>query len=178
MSLGGEVALDFAISYPSMVRALVLMASGIGGYPIGPATKELAVPIAEAFRAGDFARAIDLSVRLWVDGRERAPEDVDLAVRERFRELYADVLARSREGGRPADPLDPPACTRLGEIRVPTLVVIGSGDIHHVLDEAELLEQSIPGARKVVLPRVAHLLNLERPAEVNQLVREFLAGIG
>ncbi len=86
-------------------------------------------------------------------------------------------MVRSREGGRPADPLDPPAYTRLAEIRVPTLIVVGSGDVPDVLEEAKLLEQSIPEARKVVLPRLAHLLNMERPAEVNQLVREFLGGV-
>jgi pimeloyl-ACP methyl ester carboxylesterase len=63
----------------------------------------------------------------------------------------------------------------MSEIRVPTLVVVGTGDIPDVLDQAELLAQSIPGARKVVLPQVAHLLNMERPEEVSRLVLEFLA---
>jgi 3-oxoadipate enol-lactonase len=175
MSLGGSVALDFALTHPQMVDALVLIASGIGGYPLGDETAALAAPIGQAFQAGDFARAIELSVRLWVDGTERRPDEVDPAVRERFRALYTDVLRRSREGGRPAGHLEPPAYRRHGEIRVPTLVVVGTGDIPDVLAQADLLTRSIGGARKVLLPRVAHLLNMEHPTEINRLILGFLA---
>ncbi len=178
MSLGGGIALDFAVTYPARVDALALLAAGIGGLSLvdmDPATAALAAPVAEAFKSGDFVRAIELSVRLWVDGTERSPEEVDPGVRERFRELYTDVLRRLREGGRQADPLDPPTYTRLGEIAAPTLVVVGSGDIPAVRNLADVLARSIPNAGEVVLPRLAHLLNLERPAVVNRLVLDFLA---
>lgn len=174
MSLGGIVAIDYALTYPTKVAALLLLASGIGGYPISEAIAVLAAPIAEAFKAGDFVRAIDLSVRFWVDGPKRSPEEVDPIVRERVRTMYTDVLRRSRDGGRQADLLDPPAYTRLGEIHVPTLVVVGTGDIPNILEQADLLERNITGARKVVLPRVAHVLNMERPTEINRIILDFL----
>jgi pimeloyl-ACP methyl ester carboxylesterase len=174
MSQGGAVAIDFALTYPAMVNALLLVASGLGGYPPGEETVRLAAPIREAFQAGDFVRGIDLSVRFWVDGPRRQPEEVDPGVRERFRALYTDVLRRSREGGRAADPLDPPAVGRLNEIAVPTLIVVGDGDVPGVLAGADLLAGTIRGARKVVLPRVAHLLNLELPEELNRLILDFL----
>jgi pimeloyl-ACP methyl ester carboxylesterase len=174
MSLGGSIAIDFALTYPSMVDALLLLAAGVGGYPVSEATLTLAAPLVEAFKAGDFVRAIDLSVRFWVDGMERSPEEVDPVVRERVRTMYTDVLRRSREGGRQADTLEPPAYSRLGEIHVPTLVVVGSGDVPDILDQADLLAGTIAGARKVVLPRVAHVLNMERPAEVNHIILDFL----
>jgi pimeloyl-ACP methyl ester carboxylesterase len=56
MSQGGAVAIDFALTYPTMVSALLLLASGINGVPPGEATARLAAPIQEAFQAGDFAR--------------------------------------------------------------------------------------------------------------------------
>jgi pimeloyl-ACP methyl ester carboxylesterase len=157
-----------------MVDALLLLAAGVGGYPVSEATLTLAAPLVEAFKAADFVRAIDLSVRFWVDGMERSPEEVDPVVRERVRTMYTDVLRRSREGGRQADSLEPPAYSRLGEIHVPTLVVVGSGDVPDILDQADLLAGTIAGARKVVLPRVAHVLNMERPAEVNHIILDFL----
>jgi pimeloyl-ACP methyl ester carboxylesterase len=174
MSLGGGIAIDFALTYPSMVDALLLLAAGVGGYPVSEATLTLAAPLVEAFKAADFVRAIDLSVRFWVDGMERSPEEVDPVVRERVRTMYTDVLRRSREGGRQANTLEPPAYSRLGEIHVPTLIVVGSGDVPDILDQADLLAGTIAGARKVVLPRVAHVLNMERPAEVNHIILDFL----
>jgi 3-oxoadipate enol-lactonase len=174
MSQGGAVAIDLTLTYPTMVSALLLLAAGIDGVPPGEVTVRLAAPIQEAFQTGDFARAIDLSLRFWVDGPKRRPDEVSPIVRERLRALYTDVLRRSREGGRAADTLDPPSATRLGEIHVPTMVVVGSGDIPAVLEGADLLVRSIPGARQVVLPKVVHLLNMECPEKVNRLILEFL----
>ncbi len=178
MSMGGGIAIDFTLSYPEMVSALLLFATGMGGYPPGETRAAAAAPMAEmaeAFKAGDFVRAIDLSVRMWVDGSERRPDEVNAIVRERFRSLYIDVLRRSRENGRQGELLDPPAYTRLAEIRVPTLVVVGTGDIPVVLEQADVLAQNIKGARKVVMPHLGHLFNMEQPAEVNRLILDFLA---
>jgi pimeloyl-ACP methyl ester carboxylesterase len=64
---------------------------------------------------------------------------------------------------------------RLGEIRVPTLVVHGTAD--NVVDagNAPLLAEGIPGARLELLEGVGHLLPWERPAEFTVLVEEFLS---
>jgi 3-oxoadipate enol-lactonase len=174
MSLGGTAAIDFALTYPDRVAALCLLAAGVGGYPISQETVALFNPLGEAFKAGDFVRAIDLTVRLWVDGIQRTPEEVDPVVRERIRTMYTEVLRRSRDSARPADPLDPPAYLRLDEIRAPTLVIVGTGDIPAILEQSHLIARIVPGAREVMLPRVAHVLNMEVPAEVNQIVLGFL----
>jgi pimeloyl-ACP methyl ester carboxylesterase len=92
-----------------------------------------------------------------------------------MRELYAEVLQRSRQGERAADWLEPPAIGRLGEIRAPTLVVVGLEDVPDILAQADLLATTIPGARQIVLPDAAHVLNMERPIQLNRLVIDFLA---
>jgi pimeloyl-ACP methyl ester carboxylesterase len=70
--------------------------------------------------------------------------------------------------------LEPPAAGRLGEIRVPTLVIAGDLDTTRVLASAEALAQGIPGARKVIIPGTAHMLSMEQPGEFNRVVLEFL----
>ena len=76
-----------------------------------------------------------------------------------------------------AQPLDPPAAGRLGEITVPTLVIVGDRDIPHIQQIADTLANGIAGARKVVMPNTAHVPNMEQPAAFNQLVLDFLAGV-
>jgi len=173
-SLGGAIALDFSLAYPSMVDGLITVAAGISGYPQTPADAELFAPVTQAFSDNDFTRAIDLMIHLWVDGPRRSPEAVDPALRERVRTLYTDVLLRSREGGPQVIPADPPAYGRLDQIRTPTLVIVGDEDVPSVLDQADLIARAIPGARKAVLTGAAHLLNMERPEEFNRLVLDFL----
>jgi pimeloyl-ACP methyl ester carboxylesterase len=97
-------------------------------------------------------------------------------VRERVREMNGALLAREEANsqGTVANRLDPPAIGRLGEITAPTLVIVGALDVPDVLESAERLATEIPGARKVVLPNVAHLPPMEAPAEFNRLVLDFL----
>ena len=88
--------------------------------------------------------------------------------------MYTQVLRRSRDGVQQADQLDPPALVRLREIHVPALIVVGGGDVPDIRAAADLLESAIEGARKIVLPRVAHVFNMEVPDETNRVVLEFL----
>jgi pimeloyl-ACP methyl ester carboxylesterase len=57
---------------------------------------------------------------------------------------------------------------------VPVLVVVGALDQPDMLRIADLLESRVPQCRKIVLPGAAHLPSMERPAELNQALLEFL----
>jgi pimeloyl-ACP methyl ester carboxylesterase len=54
------------------------------------------------------------------------------------------------------------------------VVAVGELDQPDMIDIAERLAADIPNARHVVLPGVAHLPPMERPAEFAQLVRQFI----
>src|SRR5262249_61590309 len=98
------------------------------------------------------------------------------AARKPWRKWEADP---SR--GPPAPPgvrtLAPPAISRLADIRVPTLVVVGADDWPPIHDIAELLTGQITGARKVVIPDAGHHPNMEHPAAFNEMVLSFLKSI-
>jgi 3-oxoadipate enol-lactonase len=117
--------------------------------------------------------AVECESRLWVDGPRRTPDQVDASVRERVRVMNTAISLQPEEVGT-RERLDPPAITRLGEITAPTLVVVGDGDVPDVIATADLLASRIAGARKVILPDVAHMLTMERPDTFNRLVLDFL----
>ncbi len=73
--------------------------------------------------------------------------------------------------------LGPPAIGRLGEIRVPTLVIGGDLDQPHVVATTDRLAAEVAGARKALMAGTAHLPNMERPDEFNRLVLDFLAAV-
>jgi pimeloyl-ACP methyl ester carboxylesterase len=68
----------------------------------------------------------------------------------------------------------PPVRDRLGELRLPTLVIVGSEDVPDIRAIAELLAGSIPGARLEEIAGAGHLPSLERPDELNRLLLDFL----
>jgi len=176
VSMSGGVAIDLTLEHPERVAALIPVASAVGGYQQWSQDMEDAdAAIDEAIRVGDLDVANELEMRLWIDGPRRSPADVDPEFRARARALNAGVLARVGEQ-EPTEQarLDPPAISRLGEIRVPTLVVVGDADVEDVLVIGEQLTQRIPGARKAVLPDVAHLPPMEQPELFTRLALDFL----
>ena len=175
LSMGGALAIDVALEYPELVSALVLAAARPGGLAPSKALRDGWAAVDNAFAAGDVAGAVELELRMWVDGPGRTPAQVDPSVRERVREMDAALLALPDEGE--PEPLDPPAVERLDEIAVPTLVIVGDADQPDVLAGTDVLVEGIPGARKAVIPNTAHVPNMERPAEFNRLVLDFLAGV-
>jgi pimeloyl-ACP methyl ester carboxylesterase len=62
----------------------------------------------------------------------------------------------------------------LGGIRAPTLLAWGERDAVYSLPAAERLRHAIPGARLVTLAGAGHLLAIERPLELAELIRRFL----
>ena len=71
----------------------------------------------------------------------------------------------------------PPTAQRLGEIKVPTLLIVGDRDVRGVLAMVDTLAKSIAGARRVVIPGAGHMVNMEKPAEFDRAVLEFLRGV-
>jgi pimeloyl-ACP methyl ester carboxylesterase len=178
VSMGGLIAIDFTIERPEMVAALIPVASALSGSkPSDGLLAQWATVEEVAEKDGDVPRAVELELRMWVDGPRRTPDQVDPAVRERVREMNTAVFMRAlRPEGTPV-PLDPPAIDRLGEIVVPTLIIVGDGDQPDIVATADLLAQGIAGARQVVMPGLAHVPNMERPAEFNSIVQEFLGSL-
>ncbi len=70
--------------------------------------------------------------------------------------------------------LEPPAFSRLAEIRSPTLVIVGDQDVSDFVRISELVASGIAGAQRVVIPGVAHMSGMEKPDEFNRLVLDFV----
>ena len=72
------------------------------------------------------------------------------------------------------EPGDPPANERLVEIGAPTLLVVGQRDHAGIHENVDMLQQGIRGAKKVLIMGAGHMINLEKPNELNRVVLDFL----
>ncbi len=177
-SYGGEVALDFAIAHPESTLSLIGSSPGIGG------TEEMAYTAEEQAAVDQFNAALEaaLAKEDWQAAAEALlllPEFTTAAKHPtagaRLVEMVKDFewWQMFRE-----DPLvapETPAVEQLDKVTAPTLVIVGELGASTDLARADLLEQEIPGAQKVVLPGVDHLGQLEDPAAFQAAVFEFLA---
>ncbi|HEY4721572.1 MAG TPA: alpha/beta hydrolase, partial [Anaerolineae bacterium] len=176
-SMGGAIAIDFTLTNPKRVAALIPVAAGLGGYQFD-AAPALQTEMRAAYDRGDKARAAEISLQMWTDGPNRTPDQVDPLVRERIRAMTLHMFNLPDADQDYRQQLDPPAVLRLKEIHVPTLFVVGDQDVRGILDIADLIVKDVPGARMAIIPGTAHHLNMEKPAEFNQIVLDFLNSLG
>jgi pimeloyl-ACP methyl ester carboxylesterase len=170
-SMGGGAVIDFALSNPERARALVLVGSAVSGVESDETPPE---EWEELVAADELERVSELEVRIWVDGPYRDPGAVDPAVRDLVREMNLIALQSEASGLGEERPPNPPAAERLGEIRAPTLVVVGALDRPEIVARSELLAHSIPHAQRILMDGTAHLPNMEMPGEFNRTVLKFL----
>lgn len=173
-SLGGAVAVQFAVAHPEATAALVPVASGVWGFrsPPDPRRDEPDAAADAAVRAGDWDLATELALQIWAPLRSDPATD----------ELIRRMARENAEVGALPDELylspDVPTIERLGEIAAPTLVILGAADVDSITAAGEALVRGIAGARSVVIPDADHLVPTRRPEEFNRLVLEFLARVG
>lgn len=173
-SLGGRVALELAVHRPDLVEHLVVIAPGLPGWAWSDETRAGFAAEEQAYESGDLDGAAAASVRLWIDGPNRSPEEVDPGVRAAVTAMvlgsYELQQGAWEAGAQEDDVLDPPVNGRLGEIRCPTLVLVGEEDVADMRAIAAHVADSIEGARLVSIPKAGHLPSLERADEVNALL--------
>jgi len=173
-SRGGSIAIDFTLEQPDRVSALVPVGSGLGGFD-GPDDGIDWDEMEEIFKQKRWDELVEREVAIWTDGIGQSADRVDPDVRRRMT-MWGLENYRAEQPAEKAQQLKPPASGRLGEIRVPTLVTWGDLDAPSVQAASELMASEIANARRQVFPGVAHMVNLERPKEFNELVGEFLVG--
>jgi pimeloyl-ACP methyl ester carboxylesterase len=173
---GGATIVDLALAYPELVRGLVLVGTGHSGYRFSGSPPPKLVAMQEAQKRGDVEAAVELGLQFWTDGEHRRPDQVDPVARQRTREMMTALFSRPLAAAE-VRTLDPPAASRLAEIRVPTLVLVGGDDWQPIHEIADQLSSQIPGARKFVIPDAGHHPNMEHPAQFNETVQSFLASI-
>jgi pimeloyl-ACP methyl ester carboxylesterase len=172
-SLGGSVAIDFALQHGERLSKLVLVGPAIGGANFGKRYPDVFAEVRAAEETGDEQAINQAEMHLFLDGPRRPRGYVKQPLRDLFLEMNGSNFG-SDWNSAPTDDLNPPAAERLHEITAPTLVVIGDEDVPTVFDAVDLLMERLPHARKAVIHDAAHLPNLEHPEEFNRLVLDFL----
>lgn len=174
-SLGGMVAIDFALVHPLRVSSLVLVASGVGGWQ-GEATGE-EIPLEEENvsleKAKAWDRLVESDLHLWLDGPTQPEGRVGGSVRDKLREMVREVYGRDEPEAQKTR-MEPPAIDRLSEIHVPALVMIGNWDFFTVREVAGYLVANLRNAKLSTFEGTAHMISLEQPARFNAELRMFL----
>ncbi len=174
-SMGGRIGLSMALNFPGRVKSLMLAASGSG--PAARPGSDCIPGLPHRLVVEMIEMGFEQCIRHEICGsgtfftndyRERYPERVEefyklaWATHSKLSEYVHIVIARHNWEG----------THRLGDVKVPTLVVIGSGDSgrSNHLAQAEILAKRIPGAELNVLKGQSHGFFWQAPEETNALI--------
>jgi pimeloyl-ACP methyl ester carboxylesterase len=169
VSMGGSVALNFALDNPARVRRLLLVSPAITAWEWSEAWRSLWRPIVKLARSGDLARAREL----WWEHPLFATTRAMSAAAEIFRDSVPSYSGIHWTEG-DAEEAAMPDVDRLVDLSVPTLLLTGSEDLPDFRLIAGLIEAAAPGVRRVDYAGAGHLLHLERPGEVVTDIAAFL----
>jgi 3-oxoadipate enol-lactonase len=175
LSMGGMVALEFALRHPERLDRLVL--TGTGAAPARNAVDPIHIwnwikandPTGEMFGGQQL---VSLFSTAFLRNHEAVRDIAQLLASNPY-PMSPEAYGRQANAYGQFDALD-----RLAAITAPTLVVVGEQDLLTPPWIAREVAEAIPGARLEVIrgPGSSHVVPIERPDEFNHLVSDFLTG--
>jgi pimeloyl-ACP methyl ester carboxylesterase len=162
-SLGGWIALDFALQHPAMVEKLVLVNSAGLAFDRLPAI-DLNPSSMESTRA--------LMKALFYNKQMVSDAFVQYVFVSHLRNNDGATIRSTLMGFSAQDQFED---KKLPSVRVPTLVIWGRDDELIPLARGEAFHQGIAGSKMVVIDQCGHLPQVEKPADFNRALMDFLA---
>jgi pimeloyl-ACP methyl ester carboxylesterase len=159
-SLGGKIAIEYAVRYPDQVSRLVLLCpSGMGD--------EERLPIVEGVRRKDL--------KALVDSVFYAPRKLDSRLLTYYQKQFANRRWRTGLLRTIRGTMEQVVRHRLSEVRQPTLLVSGRED--RIVDSTVAAEAArlLPDGHFLSIPRCGHAPQMEKAWLINRLVVHFLS---
>jgi 3-oxoadipate enol-lactonase len=168
-STGAGIAVDFALAHPELVQGLFLIGPIVDGLPTSPEFQVRAARNSEPLKDGDAkAAAENWSRDHYILGEGHEPE------RAKFLAALDASLQNLKNGDEFVTKSSPAAGSRLGEIHVPTEILVGEVDIADVHAQAGSIEEGIAGAQRDVMINAGDLVQLEQPEILLEKLTNFV----
>jgi 3-oxoadipate enol-lactonase len=170
ISMGGMIAQEFALQYPTRTRTLILGCTSPGGPSAVRAERKVADVLFA--RGMTWAQAREAALPFIYDATTpREKIDEDLRVRQQCLPTPEGYMAQLQ------GILAWEAYSRLDRIAVPTLVLHGESDELIPPGNAHLIANKIPGAKLLILPRASHLFLTDQTEAAHKEILNFLFSV-
>lgn len=170
LSIGGMIAQHFASLFPDRLQALVLCSTGCQTNEAGKmAFQDRIAQVNE----GGIGTQIEASIGRWFTPRftSAAPATIEW-VKRMYRKTSRAGFINGCRAIQELDTLD-----RLSSITAPTLLIPGELDQAFPESVSRTIQSRIKNSQLKVLTGAAHIGNVERPHEFNEILSKFLAEV-
>jgi pimeloyl-ACP methyl ester carboxylesterase len=168
LSMGGGVALNFALTYPERVSHLILISPALVGWEWSDEWKELWRGVTTAAREGNMALARE---RWW-----QHPMFAKVRTSEAARELRHSIEHyHGNQWIRDPQRDERPDIDRLHTLSVPTLLLTAEHDVSDIRLIADMISAAANNVTRIDFAGAGHMLHIERPQELVKAILAFLA---
>jgi len=168
LSMGGGIALNFALSHPERVSHMCLVSPAMVGWEWSDEWKALWRGVAQAARSGDMALARDRWFAHPMFAQVRAGPSAE--------ELRRSIDAyHGRQWIRDDQRDEMPDIDRLHDLAVPTLLLTGELDVPDLRLISDVIESATSATKRIDFAGAGHMLTLERPVETAESIARFIS---
>lgn len=168
-SFGGGLAVSYAILHPDQVERLVISGAAINGFQPSPAFGKAITRIMFPMILGDMGAVVENAEKSgWVmaPGHPAAKAKALALLKASPQDLRHQMHDPIK--GWPSD------LPKMPDLKVPTLIMTGDHDIADNQAASGAAQALIPGARRIVIDDAGHLMQLEHPREIADLIADFI----
>jgi pimeloyl-ACP methyl ester carboxylesterase len=172
LSMGGFISQEIALSYPSMVNRLILIATCMGGkrsLVLGKPFWDKVTVAMQGLSRQQMYRT-DLTMMTSPEFVQKHPDILDEAVRLRMKNVQPfHGFLRQYAACNAFDITD-----RAGNITQPTMIILGKEDPIFPIPLAEDFRKKLPKAKMIIHENCGHAIHLEKADQLSRDMREFL----
>ena len=159
-SMGGAIAMSYALKYPEELRGLILLGTGA----------RLRVHPQYLQRCQEPGENNAPWLERHLDYYQGVTEEVYPVVKQRAAEVGPEVELNDLMACDTFDVMD-----SVNQIKLPTRVICGSDDVMTPVRYSEYLTNNIEGASQCIIPGSGHFVHMEKYQRVNEEIEDFLA---
>lgn len=168
-SFGGGLAVSYALDHPDQVDRLILSGAALNGFKVSKNFSSRITKVMLPMVIGNMDAVIaNASRETWImaPGNDAARAKITTLIKASPQDLRHQMK----------DPIKswPSDLPRMPGLKLPTLIMTGDHDIADNQAQAGAAQVLIPGARRIVIEDAGHLMQLEHPREVAELIADFV----
>lgn len=172
LSMGGYIALNAIENYPNRFEALIL--SDTNCIADTPEAKEKRLKTIESIKKDGVEKFADESIKNLFAPESFVTKEVEIAS---IREMIMNTSKQSLYKTLRAFYKRKETCSKLSEIKVPVLIMVGKEDKITPPAAAQLIHEKIKDSLLSIVEHAGHLSNVENPGEFNEQLKKFVPSV-